>query len=282
MPKHSYAGRHRPAASKSLGRRIVVPIALLATTVTGGLVVREAGARQLEGGNTPAAVVAEQYDGMGGADPAAVDAAQADRNADGTARSSRDTSRDAATLVGTAARTADAKATAARAAAEKAAAAKAADAKAKAAAARAAKAAAEAREKAIAASHQWVSPFSGYTLTSGYGYRWGRMHPAQDLAAASGTPVRAMSTGTVISAGWSNVGYGYTVEIRYWDGTESLFAHNSRLLVSVGESVDPGEKVAYSGSTGNSTGPHLHLEIRPDGSGATPPRSWLADRGVYL
>jgi murein DD-endopeptidase MepM/ murein hydrolase activator NlpD len=108
------------------------------------------------------------------------------------------------------------------------------------------------------------------------------MHPAQDLAAPSGTPVHALSSGTVIFSGWSNEGYGYMVKIRYWDGTVSWFAHNSRLLVSVGEKVAPGQKVSYSGNTGNSTGPHLHLEIHPNGGGPVAPRSWLAARGIYL
>jgi murein DD-endopeptidase MepM/ murein hydrolase activator NlpD len=85
-----------------------------------------------------------------------------------------------------------------------------------------------------------------------------------------------------VLSGWSNEGYGYMVKIRYWDGTVSWYAHNSRLLVSVGETVAPGEKVAYSGNTGNSTGPHLHLEIHPGGGAAVSPKTWLAKRGIYL
>ena len=214
------------------------------------------------------------------ADSGAIAAATGDR---GAARASRDGVR-AETALGLAASSAaEAGATAAEAALERLAVEKA-DAEKKAAAtAAAAKAKAEAeRKRKIALAQRWVMPFRGYTLTSGYGWRWGRMHPAQDLAAPTGTPVLALSSGTVIFSGWSNEGYGYMVRIRYWDGTVSWYAHNSRLLVSVGEKVSPGQKVSYSGNTGNSTGPHLHLEIHPKGGAAVAPRSWLAARGVYL
>ena len=211
------------------------------------------------------------------ADPDAIAAAAANRAG---ARSSRDLARDAKTLIVGATTSAEDAAALAADAAAKAAAAKAASDKAKAAAA--AKAKADAKARALAKAHRWVVPVSGYTLTSGFGWRWGRMHPAQDLACPTGTSVRALSSGTVIFAGWSNEGYGYMVKIRYWDGTVSWMAHNSRLLVSIGETVSPGQRVAYSGSTGNSTGPHVHLEIHPDGGAAVAPRTWLAKRGVYL
>ena len=90
---------------------------------------------------------------------------------------------------------------------------------------------------------------------------------------ASAAPVHALSSGTVVFAGWSTEGYGNMVKIRYWDGTVSWMAHNSRLLVAVGDEVSPGQPIAYSGSTGNSTGPHVHLEIHPgDGGAVVPPR----------
>jgi murein DD-endopeptidase MepM/ murein hydrolase activator NlpD len=194
--------------------------------------------------------------------------------------------RDAKTLIVGATETADQAAAKAKAAADKAAAARAAAAKAKAKAKAEAEAAAKAKrealERAIARAHRWVSPVSGYTLTSGYGWRWGKMHPAQDLACPTGTSVRALSSGTVIFAGWSNEGYGYMVKIRHWDGTVSWMAHNSRLLVSIGEEVSPGQRIAYSGSTGNSTGPHVHLEIHPADGSAVAPVTWLAKRGVNL
>ena len=94
-------------------------------------------------------------------------------------------------------------------------------------------------EAAAAAAHNWV-PFmgGGYQLTSGFGMRWGSMHPGQDFAVPVGTPVKSMSTGTVIFAGWQG-GYGNKVEIQYWDGTVSWFAHNSKLLVTQGRERRP-------------------------------------------
>ncbi len=203
------------------------------------------------------------------ADPDAVAAATASRAG---ARSSRDVARDAKTLVVSASMAGNDNAAQAKARAEKAAAAKAAQ----------AKAAADAKAKAIALARRWVTPVTGYKLTSGYGFRWGKMHPAQDLAAPPGTSVRSLSTGRVVFAGWSNEGYGYMIKVKYWDGTVSWMAHNSRLLVSVGQAVVPGQIIAYSGNTGHSTGPHVHLEIHPGDGGAVPPRSWLAKRGVRL
>ncbi len=209
------------------------------------------------------------------ADPEAVAAATAARAG---ARSSRDVGRDAEALVVSASTVGNEKAAQARARADKAAAAKAAQAK----AAAVAKAKAEADKRAIALARRWVNPVSGYKLTSGYGFRWGKMHPAQDLAAPSGTPVHSLSTGRVVFAGWSNEGYGYLVKVRYWDGSVSWMAHNSRLLVSVGQAVVPGQTLAYSGNTGNSTGPHVHLEIHPGDGSAVVPTMWLAARGVTL
>ena len=214
------------------------------------------------------------------ADPDAVAAAAGDR---GNVRASRDGARAEAALGLAASSAAEAGTDAAKVALERVAAEKAAAKKAAAAKAAADKQKKEAeRKRRLALAQRWITPFHGYTLTSGYGWRWGRMHPAQDLAAPTGTPVHAMSSATVNFSGWSNEGYGYMVKIRYWDGTVSWFAHNSRLLVSVGEKVAPGQKVSYSGNTGNSTGPHLHLEIHPYGGGPVAPRSWLSARGIYL
>ncbi|MBK8756731.1 MAG: M23 family metallopeptidase [Actinomycetales bacterium] len=132
-------------------------------------------------------------------------------------------------------------------------------------------------------SKAWVKPLnSSYVLTSGYAWRWGRMHPAQDFAIPVGTPVKAMSSGVVILAGWSG-GYGYKVEIKYWDGTVSWYAHNSSVKVKVGQTVSPGQVVSLSGNTGHSTGPHLHLEIHPGGGdGTVSPLSWLRQKGMPM
>ncbi len=124
-------------------------------------------------------------------------------------------------------------------------------------------------------AHRWVAPIDGgFALTSGFGMRWGTLHPGQDFAVPVGTPVKAMSAGTVILAGWSG-GYGNKVEIQYWDGTISWYAHNSKLLVKQGDAVAPGQLVSLSGSTGHSTGPHLHLEIHPGGGDPVSPVPWL-------
>ncbi|HKX65962.1 MAG TPA: M23 family metallopeptidase [Intrasporangium sp.] len=276
-----YVGRHRPATKPARGRQFVIPVDLLSSTVAAGLIVRDAGASPLSAEAAAMKNVSNSVAGLGlAADPDAVAVAAGDR---GNLRASRDGVRAEAALGLAASSAAEAGADAAKAALQRIAAEKAAAKKAAAAKAAADKKKKEAeRKRRLALAQRWIAPFHGYTLTSGYGWRWGRMHPAQDLAAPTGTPVHSLSTGTVIFSGWSNEGYGYMVKIRYWDGTVSWFAHNSRLLVSVGEQVTPGQKVSYSGNTGNSTGPHLHLEIHPDGSGPVAPRSWLAARGVYL
>ncbi|WP_038027802.1 peptidoglycan DD-metalloendopeptidase family protein [Picosynechococcus sp. NKBG15041c] len=126
--------------------------------------------------------------------------------------------------------------------------------------------------------------FAGYiwpaqgTLTSGYGPRWGRMHRGIDIAAPTGTPIFAAASGEVITAGWNSGGYGNLVRIRHADGSVTLYAHNSRLLVRQGQQVKQGQHIAAMGSTGFSTGPHLHFEIHPSGNGATNPMAFLPKR----
>jgi murein DD-endopeptidase MepM/ murein hydrolase activator NlpD len=137
----------------------------------------------------------------------------------------------------------------------------------------------QAAEERKAREKMWVQPISGASFTSGYGYRWGRMHNGNDFATPIGTPLVAMSRGTVTSAGFEG-GYGNKVEIQYWDGTVSWYAHMSSISVNVGESVAPGDQVGSSGNTGHSTGPHLHLEIHPGGGGAVNPAPWLHERGL--
>jgi murein DD-endopeptidase MepM/ murein hydrolase activator NlpD len=112
-------------------------------------------------------------------------------------------------------------------------------------------------------------------LTSRFGRRWGRMHKGIDIAGPIGTPINAAADGTVIVAGWSSGGYGNLVEVRHSDGTITRYAHNSRLSVSVGQTVRQGEQVAQMGSTGQSTGSHLHFEIRPSAGNAVNPIAHL-------
>jgi murein DD-endopeptidase MepM/ murein hydrolase activator NlpD len=111
-------------------------------------------------------------------------------------------------------------------------------------------------------------PVSG-PVTSGFGIRWGRMHEGIDVAVAEGTPVRAAAAGTVIYAGWLG-GYGNLVVVDHGNGLSTAYAHNSSLGVGVGQSVAAGEVVSYSGNTGNSTGPHVHFEVRVNGSAVDP------------
>jgi murein DD-endopeptidase MepM/ murein hydrolase activator NlpD len=121
-----------------------------------------------------------------------------------------------------------------------------------------------------AGSGRWLWPARG-VFTSGYGWRWGRMHKGIDIANSVGTPIVAAQSGRVTFSGWNDGGYGYLVEITHDDGSRSLYAHQSRIFVRVGEEVSQGQQVGLMGSTGRSTGPHLHFEIHAPGLGAVNP-----------
>jgi murein DD-endopeptidase MepM/ murein hydrolase activator NlpD len=97
------------------------------------------------------------------------------------------------------------------------------------------------------------------------------MHKGIDIANSTGTPIIAVQNGRVTFAGWSDGGYGYLVEISHEDGSRSLYAHQSRILVQEGEEVRQGQQIGLMGSTGRSTGPHLHFEIHSPGYGAINP-----------
>ncbi|MBR6025903.1 MAG: M23 family metallopeptidase, partial [Firmicutes bacterium] len=92
------------------------------------------------------------------------------------------------------------------------------------------------------------------------GWRWGRQHKGIDLANSTGTKIYAADGGVVTFAGWEN-GYGYVVKIDHGGLYETVYAHCSKIIVSQGEKVYQGQNIALVGSTGNSTGPHLHFEI---------------------
>ncbi|MGX6447621.1 murein hydrolase activator EnvC family protein [Patulibacter sp. S7RM1-6] len=102
------------------------------------------------------------------------------------------------------------------------------------------------------------------TLTSPFGYRWGKLHAGVDIAVPVGTPVHAAAAGTVAIAGWVS-GYGNYVCINHGGGLSTCYGHNSKLGVSVGQKVSKGQVVAASGNTGHSTGPHIHFETRVNG-----------------
>jgi murein DD-endopeptidase MepM/ murein hydrolase activator NlpD len=114
----------------------------------------------------------------------------------------------------------------------------------------------------------FIWPVNG-PVVSGFGMRWGRMHEGIDIAASSGTPIHAAAAGTVIHAGWLG-GYGNLVVVDHGDGLSTAYAHASAILVGVGQAVSQGETLSLVGSTGNSSGPHLHFEVRVNGSAVDP------------
>lgn len=118
-----------------------------------------------------------------------------------------------------------------------------------------------------------VQPVNGFTLTSEFGPRWGRQHYGIDMALEAGSPISAAKDGVVTWAGYKD-SYGNLVIIDHGDGMETYYAHCSRLDVLAGDAVGAGQRIAAVGSTGNSTGPHLHFEVRIDGV-ARDPAGWL-------
>ena len=110
------------------------------------------------------------------------------------------------------------------------------------------------------------------SLSSRYGSRWGRKHEGVDLGAEVGTPIYAADNGTVTYAEFNNGGYGYMVKIDHGNGLETYYAHCSELLVEEGQIVAKDDLIAKVGNTGRSTGPHLHFEVRQDGTPVDPMR----------
>ncbi|MEU2899318.1 M23 family metallopeptidase [Streptomyces sp. NPDC001273] len=172
----------------------------------------------------------------------------------------------------------------------------------KAAAAKAAKAekaaavkkAAAAKKKAAAAKKKaasWIDPVKSYKLSASFaqnGGMWASKHSGQDYAVPTGTAVLAAHGGTVVKAGGNGAGdgpaYGNAVVIKHGDKTYSQYAHLSSVNVKAGQVVKTGQKIASSGNTGNSSGPHLHFEIRtsPNYGSAVDPAKFLRSKGVQL
>lgn len=119
------------------------------------------------------------------------------------------------------------------------------------------------------ATGKFRNPFSGGLITSRYGSRSRGFHTGLDLAGSTGSPVYASDGGTVSFAGWSG-GYGKVIKINHGNGYETYYAHLSSINVSNGQKVAKGEMIGRVGSTGNSTGPHLHFEIRLNGRTLNP------------
>ncbi|MFD5208029.1 peptidoglycan DD-metalloendopeptidase family protein [Streptomyces anulatus] len=133
----------------------------------------------------------------------------------------------------------------------------------------------------------WSAPLASANVTTQYrasGASWSSgYHTGSDFQAASGTPVLAIGPGTVVSAGNSG-SYGNEVVIKHEDGMYSQYAHQSSLNVSVGQTVTGGQQIGLSGSTGNSTGPHLHFEVRtgPSYGSDVDPIAYLRQHGVSV
>jgi murein DD-endopeptidase MepM/ murein hydrolase activator NlpD len=117
-------------------------------------------------------------------------------------------------------------------------------------------------------SGQLIWPANG-SISSGFGMRWGRLHAGIDMPLPEGTGLRAADGGTVAIAGWVG-GYGNYTCIQHGGGLSTCYGHQSSISVSVGQSVSQGQVIGYSGNTGNSTGPHLHFEVRINGSPVDP------------
>jgi murein DD-endopeptidase MepM/ murein hydrolase activator NlpD len=132
----------------------------------------------------------------------------------------------------------------------------------------------------------WVAPVETYELSASYGSggaRWSSRHTGQDFAVPIGTPVRAVGTGKVVRVSCGGP-FGIEIVLKHAGGYYTQYAHLASVAVDQGEHVSPGQWIGQSGTTGNSTGPHLHFETRvtPEMGSAVNPVSWLAARGVSL
>ncbi len=133
-------------------------------------------------------------------------------------------------------------------------------------------------------ANQWVLPVTGYNLTARFGQRsglWSTVHTGLDFAGPSGSTIVAVAGGTVVSADYEGA-YGNRTVIQLDDGTgtEIWYCHQSRFGVKPGDKVGPGDVIGYTGSTGNVTGPHLHLEVHPGGGAAVDPYTALVEHRV--
>jgi murein DD-endopeptidase MepM/ murein hydrolase activator NlpD len=128
----------------------------------------------------------------------------------------------------------------------------------------------------------WVHPNPAGSVTSCFGPRWGREHAGVDLAAPHGTPIVAAGAGVVVRAGEAG-GYGNAVLIAHGNGYLTLYGHLSAVTVAAGERVTAGQPIGAEGSTGHSTGPHLHFEVH-QGHFRNPvePTAWMREHGVDI
>jgi murein DD-endopeptidase MepM/ murein hydrolase activator NlpD len=138
-----------------------------------------------------------------------------------------------------------------------------------------------ARLAAEQARPKYILPIHGYHLTAGFGEfgLWAHAHTGQDFAAPIGTPVHALADGTIVFASWDGA-YGNKIAIQHAGTLVTWYAHLSKFEVKVGDKVRAGQLIGLVGDTGNTTGPHLHLEIRPTPDVPVDPLPWLREHGI--
>lgn len=127
-----------------------------------------------------------------------------------------------------------------------------------------------------------VLPVRGYRLTGRFGDRsglWSTVHTGLDFAVPSGTPIRSVTAGVVTEVAYDGA-YGNKTVVRLADGTELWYCHQSSVAVRPGERIAAGQRIGAVGSTGNVTGPHLHLEVRPTADAPVDPLTWLRRHGL--
>ena len=129
--------------------------------------------------------------------------------------------------------------------------------------------------------NKWVLPLANYAITATYGEYglWASYHTGLDFNANSGDPILAVANGTVTETGYDG-SYGNKTVVTLDDGTEIWFCHQTSIYVSVGETVRGGEVIGTVGATGNVTGSHLHLEVRPGGEGPVDPFGAFVEHGI--
>ena len=137
------------------------------------------------------------------------------------------------------------------------------------------------QRSSLLAANRWQLPLSTYRLTATFGEYglWSSYHTGLDFAAPAGTPLLAMARGVITSTGYSGA-YGNRTVLTLEDGTELWYAHQTSIYASVGDQVSAGDVVGSVGSTGNVTGPHLHLEVRPGGGDPVDPYAALIAEGL--
>ncbi|WP_405179556.1 M23 family metallopeptidase [Nocardia sp. NBC_01377] len=135
-------------------------------------------------------------------------------------------------------------------------------------------------QQQVAPAPAAVRPVGG-AISSGFGSRWGEMHYGLDFADYLGAPIHSVSNGTVIEAGPAS-GFGLWVRVLQEDGTTAVYGHVNDMLVQAGQKVRAGDVIATVGNRGQSTGPHLHLEIWDQGGSKIDPMPYLADKGVPM